>query len=209
MHGTGSEDYFNGGWYAMMDRWDGPLSLPLSGALDYNLPLSRTGGYRLFLTDKIPFAKTLHHSIEHGPEHNTAPATYTSVAYYYSDVPPPAAVSPASVDTKVSLPDTMTVYPQLLTLNTFGDIGIRRTWAYNTGGESMIFTSTGEAAVRVHLQEVPGGAYKVFLDYAKHRKAVRFRYGNGKHRLPTGSLHMVATPYVWNANTSATLRLRR
>ena len=22
MHGTGSEDYFNGGWYALPDRWD-------------------------------------------------------------------------------------------------------------------------------------------------------------------------------------------
>ena len=34
IHGTGSEDFFNGGWYAMMDRWDGKLSLPLHGALD-------------------------------------------------------------------------------------------------------------------------------------------------------------------------------
>ncbi len=168
MHGTGSEDYFNGGWYAMMDRWDGPLSLPLSGALDYNLPMSRTGGYRVFLSDKIPFTKSIYHSIEHGPEDNMAPGTYTSVAYYYSDTPPSAGISPASADTKVSLPDTMIVYPQLLTINTFGDINIRRTWAYNTGGESMIFTSAGEVAIRVHLQEVPDGMYKVFLDYAKH-----------------------------------------
>ena len=26
MHGTGSEDFFNGGWYALMDRWDGPIA---------------------------------------------------------------------------------------------------------------------------------------------------------------------------------------
>jgi hypothetical protein len=142
--------------------------------LDYNLPLSRTGGYRLFLTDKIPFAKNIHHTIEHGPEHNMAPATYTSVAYYYNDNPPTVAPLPTSVDTKVSLPDTMMVFPQLLTLNTFGDINIRRSWAYNTGGESMIFTSGGEAAVRVHLQEVPDGAYKVFLDYAKHPEGSSF-----------------------------------
>lgn len=169
MHGTGSEDYFNGGWYAMMDRWDGPLSLPLSGALDYNLPMSRTGGYRLFLTDKIPFSKSIHHSIEHGPEHNLAPGTYTSVAYYYSDTPPTGAVSPAAVDTRVTLPDTLMVYPQLLTINTFGDIDIKRRWRWHTGGEAVIFTATaGEAAVRVHLQEIPDGAYQVFLDYAKH-----------------------------------------
>src|SRR5215210_6835149 len=106
MHGTGSEDYFNGGWYAMMDRWDGPSSLPLSGALDYSLPLSRTGGYRLFLTDKIPFRKTFYHSIEHGPEHNEKPASYTSVAYYYANTPPAATIPPRSEETRVSIPDT-------------------------------------------------------------------------------------------------------
>lgn len=167
MHGTGSEDYFNGGWYAMMDRWDGPLSLPLSGALDYNLPLSQTGGYRLFLSDKIPFAWSMHHSIEHGPEHNQAPGSYTSVAYYYSDTGPLQVVSPAMVDTRVSLPDTMTLYPQLLTINTFGDLQVKRKWAYNTGGESMIFSTANEAAIRVHLKEVPDGAYQVFLDHAQ------------------------------------------
>ena len=85
MHGTGSEDYFNGGWYALMDRWDGAFSMPLSGALDYSLPLSRTGGYRLFLTDKISFSNNFYQSIEHGPEKNRKPASYTSVAYYYSN----------------------------------------------------------------------------------------------------------------------------
>src|SRR3712207_9446928 len=66
--------------------------------------------------------RSIHHSIEHGPEHNMARGTYTSVAYYYSDTPPAAALSPTTVDTKVSLPDTMMVFPQLLTMNTFGDI---------------------------------------------------------------------------------------
>ena len=33
MHGTGSEDFFNGGWYALLDCWDAAMSLPLSGAL--------------------------------------------------------------------------------------------------------------------------------------------------------------------------------
>jgi hypothetical protein len=167
MHGTGSEDYFNGGWYAMMDRWDAAFSLPLSGSLDYMLPLSRTGGYRLFLTDKIPFTNSIHHSIEHGPEHNLLPGTYTSVAYYYGDKPPGNIISPRSVDTRVSLPDTMMIYPQLLTYNTSGDLTVQRRWRYNTGGEAVIFTTTGEAAVRVHLEGVPDGTYGVFLDYAQ------------------------------------------
>ena len=59
MHGTGSEDFFNGGWYALLDRWDGAMSLPLSGALEYSLPLCRTGGYRFFIGDKISFRKKI------------------------------------------------------------------------------------------------------------------------------------------------------
>ena len=54
MHGTGSEDFFNGGWYALLDCWEAAMSLPLSGSLDYSIPLARTGGYRYFITDKIP-----------------------------------------------------------------------------------------------------------------------------------------------------------
>ena len=59
LHGTGSEDYFNGGWYAMMDRWDDKMSLPLHGSLGYSLPFCRTGGYRLYLSDKLSFEKIL------------------------------------------------------------------------------------------------------------------------------------------------------
>ena len=40
LHGTGSEDYYNGGWYALLDRWDRGNSLPLHGCLDYSLPMA-------------------------------------------------------------------------------------------------------------------------------------------------------------------------
>jgi hypothetical protein len=60
IHGTGSEDYYNGGWYAVMDRWDRGLSLPLHGSLDYSLPMARTGGYRLCLSDKMSFEHDFH-----------------------------------------------------------------------------------------------------------------------------------------------------
>ena len=160
MHGTGSEDYFNGGWYALMDRWDGPLSMPLSGALDYSLPLSRTGGYRLHLTDKIPFQKEIYHSIEHGPEHNNKPGFYTSVAYYYSNTAPVKAVPIRTEETRVYTPDTMILYPQLLTFNSGGDIAIQQR------GESFIFNTAGEASIRVQLQEIPVGNYRILFDYS-------------------------------------------
>ncbi len=35
IHGTGSEDGFNGGWYDVPARWEERASFPLSGCLDY------------------------------------------------------------------------------------------------------------------------------------------------------------------------------
>ena len=85
--GTGSEDSFNGGYYALPGRWDGRGDAPsgLSGALDYNQQISRTGGYRVLLGDAYSFARSLRFDLEHGPEHNALPADYTGVAYYYLD----------------------------------------------------------------------------------------------------------------------------
>ncbi len=77
IHGTGSEDYFNGGWYAFPDKWSKKMSLPLHGALDYSLPFCRIGGYRLYLGDKISFEKNMYQSIEHGPVNNNIPVNYT------------------------------------------------------------------------------------------------------------------------------------
>lgn len=87
MHGTGSEDYFNGGWYAIHDRWDAGVSLPIHGALLYNLKSARTGGYRFLLADKINFNSSYNLTIEHGPEENKLDVDYTSVALFYSDKP--------------------------------------------------------------------------------------------------------------------------
>ncbi len=35
IRGTGSEDFFNGGWYDVPGRWEDRVSLPLSGSLDF------------------------------------------------------------------------------------------------------------------------------------------------------------------------------
>jgi hypothetical protein len=88
--GTGSEDSFNGGWYDVPGRWEMRTSLPLSGCLDYKKPLTRTGGYRFFLTDAYAYAKSIDYTIEHGPEGNAVPTDYASVVFFYAQEPPPA-----------------------------------------------------------------------------------------------------------------------
>ena len=85
VHGTGSEDFFNGGWYNVPGRWNGRVSLPLSGALDYNNPLARTGGYRFFITDVYPFRRSILQTIEHAPTGNKLPADYAAVTFFYAD----------------------------------------------------------------------------------------------------------------------------
>ena len=63
------------------------MSLPLHGALDYSIPLCRTGGYRFYISDKLSFENCIFMSIEHGPVGNKFPVDYTSLALYYSDTP--------------------------------------------------------------------------------------------------------------------------
>lgn len=84
-HGTGSEDFFNGGWYILPGRWDDRAPFLLSGCLDYQLHLARTGGYRLFLADAYSFRRSLRLTIEHGPVGNQMVTDYTGVAYFYLD----------------------------------------------------------------------------------------------------------------------------
>ena len=86
LHGTGSEDYFNGGWYAVMDRWDRGMSLPIHGSLEYDLMTSRTGGYRFYLSDALNFNTSFELTIEHQPDaKNNVRADYTSLGFFYSD----------------------------------------------------------------------------------------------------------------------------
>jgi hypothetical protein len=99
IHGTGSEDFFNGGWYDIPGRWNGRLSLPLSGALDYVKSEGRTGAYRLMINDAYAFRRGLKLTIEHGGEGNRVAADYTGVSYFYlqdSPTNPPALASAAS-----------------------------------------------------------------------------------------------------------------
>lgn len=159
MHGTGSEDYFNGGWYALLDRWDRKMSLPLHGSLDYSLPYARTGGYRLFISDKIPFNKTFKHTIEHGPEQNNKPGDYTSAAFYYAgkSINEGEQVAPNHDLVKVYIPDTLMIYPQLMQYTIGGAVKIQGSvWHCTDGGE-----------VKIDMSDLPKGKYKLYADVDK------------------------------------------
>lgn len=165
MHGTGSEDYFNGGWYALTDRWDDKFSLPLHGSMLYSIPLSRTGGYRLFLSDKIPFYKSFYHSIEHGPDDNNVPAIYTSMGLYYGERPVKSV--PFTRAEKIFIPDTLLLYPYMTNILPGSGITVKHLSQYNTGGLNSVYTVSHESFIRFSLEEIPEGKYELLLDYDK------------------------------------------
>ncbi|MEO9003149.1 MAG: glycoside hydrolase family 172 protein, partial [Ginsengibacter sp.] len=154
MHGTGSEDYFNGGWYALLDRWDKKMSLPLHGSLDYSLPFARTGGYRLFISDKMSFDKSILHTMEHGPENNNIPVDYTSVALYYAAAPVSQLQKPTNELTKIYISDTMMVYLQLMKFSFDG--------TFTMDGDAFIARKGGH--LQIDLAEIPKGNYRLYAD---------------------------------------------
>jgi hypothetical protein len=81
-HGTGLEDYFNGGWY-----YYGLFERALYGLLDK--AAMRTAQYRFHLSDPVRFRKSLQMQIEFG-DANRARGYMSAVAYWYQDSPSPA-----------------------------------------------------------------------------------------------------------------------
>lgn len=97
IHGTGTEDYFNGGFYFS----GGPVSWPFSGCsvISQSWPLNMSA-YRLSIMDAVVFTNGIIVDIEHGGV-NEATGNYWSTAFYYRD---DAAGSPPSVPPNDPLP---------------------------------------------------------------------------------------------------------
>ncbi len=183
LHGTGSEDYFNGGWYALTNRWDGKLSLPLHGSLDYSLPYCRTGAYRFYLSDKLSFEQSIFHAIEHGPVGNLVPADYTSLALYYANMAPAAITVPFNKTTEVYTPDTLIMYPQLMQMTIADNVSIQTSWAYRTGGLSYTFTASNESELKISIAELPLGKYRLMADFVRNAEGASFSFWQGQHNL--------------------------
>lgn len=83
IHGTGTEDFYEGGWYFL----HGPFSLPFTGAPAhererFGCVTECDSAYRLMIGDAVPFSTGLRFGIEHGPANDRA-AQYGSTAYWY------------------------------------------------------------------------------------------------------------------------------
>ncbi len=90
--GTGTEDYFNGGWY--FDQ--GAFAAPFHGVVIKDDESARVAAYRWHLLDPVSFSDSIRIDLEHGHA-NQEVADYATMAYWYQlepHVPLPALPSP-------------------------------------------------------------------------------------------------------------------
>ncbi|MBN2580278.1 MAG: DUF2961 domain-containing protein [Pirellulales bacterium] len=88
IHGTGTEDCFNCGWYAVPGRLMGPGVFPLHGFTVYRKDGEKNlaAMFRWFLPDPVPYEKSIQAEIEHGGI-NDVQADYRSATFFYDAAP--------------------------------------------------------------------------------------------------------------------------
>ena len=77
-NGTGSEDYYNGGWY-----FGKTGNLPFFGCGYHADPEGRVHAFRLHMTDLVPFQQQARIGIEHG-HGNEVSADYSGTTFWYA-----------------------------------------------------------------------------------------------------------------------------
>ena len=80
--GTGTEDYFNGGWYFQ----DGPFAAPYHGVPYMDPERGRVAAYRWHLLDPVRFQDSIRVELEHGHD-NEVLVDLATVAYWYQTEP--------------------------------------------------------------------------------------------------------------------------
>jgi hypothetical protein len=82
VQGTGTEDFFSGGWYFSQGEFSGPYG----GLIYKNDSLGQVAAYRHHILDPVPFKKSIRVTMEHG-HGNQEVADYSSTVYWYQMEP--------------------------------------------------------------------------------------------------------------------------
>jgi len=103
--GTGTEDYFNSGFYFNK----GAYSAPYWGCTVRDYLTARCAAYRFHIPDPIPFQHSLVVDIDHGYTNQVA-GDYSSVAYWYQSEPHGAFPALPPVETRLPTPPGRNAY---------------------------------------------------------------------------------------------------
>ena len=135
-YGTGTEDFFNGGFY--FDH--GPYTQPLSGNPAHLAAggVDRTSAYRFFLQDAVPFRRRIRVSLQHGG-HNEATADVWTLAYYYQQ---PATTLQLTDTLDVATAGSEGSHSYRITTPTWSGT---RTYQYEGAADTVDVTDNGRA----------------------------------------------------------------
>jgi len=122
--GTGTEDYFNAGWYFLTGRF----SAPTHGCTMRNWVTGRASAYRFHVDVPVPFTESIRVTMDHGMN-SVVETDYSSVAYWYQTEPhPPYPALPSPAERRPT-PATGNVAQSLALLApaaAVGWVGLRR-----------------------------------------------------------------------------------
>jgi hypothetical protein len=97
IHGTGTEDFYEGGWYFIKGEYSAPLTgNPAYEQAEDGCDFHCDSVFRLLLADAVPYEESLRAGMEHGPA-NDRDGLYSSTAYLYAR-PDPVAVRTDTLD---------------------------------------------------------------------------------------------------------------
>lgn len=115
----------------------------------------------------MSFEKEIYHGMEHGPERNEFPVDYTSVAFFYSENALLERMDPTDELRKVYLPREHVYFPQLMNITLGGGVQV----IHDRG---IRINTLHEGMVRVMLDDVPEGMYKLSISYFEKPEGADF-----------------------------------
>ena len=166
IRGTGTEDYFNSGWYFAHEA----SGLPFHGTVfKREDPAPRLSVFRHHLTDRISFGKSFLFDLEHGEGNNAGGTSYSIVAVWYQEEPHLAG-KPSSFEE--SIPERRVVLPphtQKLVTGYFSWGDLAGGWAGLPGESVLPMFGGGErrASFSIPVHIPASGRYDFHLVFAR------------------------------------------
>ncbi|MBP7461312.1 MAG: DUF2961 domain-containing protein [Candidatus Delongbacteria bacterium] len=164
--GTGTEDYFNSGWYFNQ----GIFASAFHGLLLKDNASRRIAAYRFHIPDPVPFKKSILFQIEHGPE-NDETADYSSTAYWYQNephqtfpiIPKPSMRIPLQVVVPLGALEAESLHPignDILT-----SVIDMTDWGsdWSDGKQLRIESQSGKPSFELPISDLPEEAYQIDL----------------------------------------------
>ncbi len=136
IYGTGTEDFFNGGWYFDHGLFTQPTHGNTAHVADTNF--DRTAAYRFFMQDAIPFRKHIHVGMEHGSGNVVSENVWTLAYYYYQPV------ARALLTDQLNVDNTASEAAHAYSINTQTWNG-SRTYSYDGNFDDVNITDDGRA----------------------------------------------------------------